>query len=1088
MKKYLLTRIEQNNSIVKNLSRMLFLGLFLTFGFVQQSYAQVDAFITNLGATTICQGQSTTFQVIISASASPYTVVYSDGTSNFTVNNYTSNGDPESPGYGGDAISVSPTSSTNYTLVSVTDQYSTSLPVNPATFTINVNPLPTSLSVTVNPVSPVCPGVNFTISATATNGSTYELWNQANTTKIGDLPYITSIVSNTTYTVRAISSFGCTISQPLTVNVDNVKPVITCPANQTINPNPTSGCSAALPDYRSLVTVSDNCTATGSIVLVQSPVAGTLISGHNTNQTVTITATDASGNFDSCSFTAILIDNINPAISCVSNQNVPASASCTYTKSGTDWNPVGTDNCTVASTVYTLSGATSGTGTNLDGVVFQPGTTTVTWTVTDGAGLTAQCSFNVSITDTVNPIVNCVANQTVNTDNGVCTYTKSGTSWDVTASDNCTVASISYVLSGATTGTVLASLDNAVFNKGVTNVDVTVADGASIPNTASCSFTVTINDVQPPSITCPANISQNIDAGECGAVVTYTAPIGTDNCSGASTAQTAGLVSGSVFPVGETTNTFETTDASGNKTSCSFTVTITDNELPTISCPANIEANVTTGTCGAVVIYTAPVGADNCAGAITTQIAGLASGATFPSGITTNTFRVTDASGNYIDCSFTVTVTDNEKPIISNCPSNITQTNDTNLCSAVVTWTEPTATDNCTSSGSLVWTKSHTPGSVFPIGTTTVTYTATDASNNISDVCSFDVTVTDSQKPVITGCPANITKSSGVGVCTSIVSWTEPSATDNCTASGNLIWTKSHTPGTLFSAGTTTVTYTATDAAGNISNVCSFDVTVVDSQKPIISGCPTNITVVNTTGLCTGIATWTEPTATDNCTASGSIVWTKSHLPGDVFPIGTTTVTYTAKDLANNTSTPCSFNVTVTESEFPVATCKPATIYLNGSGVATLTVADVNDGSTDNCTAQGSLIITLSKTTFNCSNKGDNTVVMSVKDAAGNTSTCNATVTVVDNTAPTITASATTTTSSVNEDSGLCYYVVKGSEFDPIIADNCTGTILSYTVSGATTLSGTGSLTGIQLLAGANLITWTAVDASGNAASAPLTF
>jgi hypothetical protein len=57
-----------------------------------------------------------------------------------------------------------------------------------------------------------------------------------------------------------------------------------------------------------------------------------------------------------------------------------------------------------------------------------------------------------------------------------------------------------------------------------------------------------------------------------------------------------------------------------------------------------------------VVNYTAPVGTDNCAGATTTQTGGLASGATFPVGTTTNTFRVTDAAGNYTDCSFTVTV------------------------------------------------------------------------------------------------------------------------------------------------------------------------------------------------------------------------------------------------------------------------------------------------------------------------------------------------------------------------------------------------------------------------------------------------
>src|SRR5204862_5017006 len=64
-------------------------------------------------------------------------------------------------------------------------------------------------------------------------------------------------------------------------------------------------------------------------------------------------------------------------------------------------------------------------------------------------------------------------------------------------------------------------------------------------NTAACSFTVTVTDAQPPVIVCPANITQNSDTNACGAIVSYTAPVGTDSCPGSSTVQTAGLASGS---------------------------------------------------------------------------------------------------------------------------------------------------------------------------------------------------------------------------------------------------------------------------------------------------------------------------------------------------------------------------------------------------------------------------------------------------------------------------------------------------------------------------------------------------------------
>ncbi|MBK6824799.1 MAG: HYR domain-containing protein [Saprospiraceae bacterium] len=210
----------------------------------------------------------------------------------------------------------------------------------------------------------------------------------------------------------------------------------------------------------------------------------------------------------------------------------------------------------------------------------------------------------------------------------------------------------------------------------------------------SCSFTVTVNDNELPQITCPANIVVSNTTGQCAAVVNYTAPVGTDNCPGANTIQTAGLASGASFPVGVTNNTFKVTDAMGNTATCSFTVTVNDTELPLITCPSNISVPNDLNQCSAVVTYTAPVGTDNCPGPNTVQTAGLASGAAFPVGVTTNTFKLTDASGNTATCSFTVTVTDTQLPVIS-CPANIVEDSDPGICSALVTYTAPVGTDNC---------------------------------------------------------------------------------------------------------------------------------------------------------------------------------------------------------------------------------------------------------------------------------------------------------------------------------------------------------------------------------------------------------
>jgi hypothetical protein len=140
------------------------------------------------------------------------------------------------------------------------------------------------------------------------------------------------------------------------------------------------------------------------------------------------------------------------------------------------------------------------------------------------------------------------------------------------------------------------------------------------------------------------------------------------------------------------------------------------------------------GETGAVVNYDLPTATDNCGTPSVQLISGPASGAVFPLGTTTVTYRATDASGNTADCSFTVTVTENadtEDPVISNCPANISVSNDAGNCGAIVSWTPPTASDN---SGSVNLTSNFEPGSFFPVGTTLVTYTATDAAGNTADL------------------------------------------------------------------------------------------------------------------------------------------------------------------------------------------------------------------------------------------------------------------------------------------------------------------------------------------------------------------
>jgi len=238
---------------------------------------------------------------------------------------------------------------------------------------------------------------------------------------------------------------------------------------------------------------------------------------------------------------------------------------------------------------------------SLDGVVFNEGTTTVTWTVTDDALNTSTCAFDIEVEDNEDPVISdcgVSGSQTVSADAGECTYTNTGTGWDVVATDNCTTVAVGYVLTGATTGSG-TSLDGVVFNEGTTTVEWTVTDAAL--NTSTCSYDIVVEDDELPVISsCPTDIPQTNDPSICGAEVTWIAPTAADNC-GVSTF-TSTHNSGDVFPVGTTTVTYTATDAAGNESTCSFDVTITDTEDPVISgCPLNIAVSNDASTCGAEV-------------------------------------------------------------------------------------------------------------------------------------------------------------------------------------------------------------------------------------------------------------------------------------------------------------------------------------------------------------------------------------------------------------------------------------------------------------------------------------------------------
>jgi hypothetical protein len=628
------------------------------------------------------------------------------------------------------------------------------------------------------------------------------------------------------------------------------------------------------------------------------------------------------------------------------------------------------------------------------------------------SGLTVTTYYRRVATSTLNGVP-CTANSncitvTINPDNTITLTSAPGTDAQ-TVLVNTPITPITYATTGATGATFsglppgvngnwagdVVTINGSPTSTGVYNYTVTLTGGCGVV-TANGTITVNLPCTPPTFSQCPNNIIVNTDPLTCAATVSYTAtatgdPVPTLSYvfSGATSGSGGGTGTGSSFNKGVTTVTITATNGCVPDATCSFTITVNDTEKPVINCPANITDNVIPGTCGKVIFYTVTA-SDNCPGVTTSLISGSGSGQIFPVGTTTETWMATDASGNTSTCSFTVTIIDNQNPIITGCPSPIVKNTDPGICTTTATWVAPTASDNCPG---VSMTSNYAPGATFPKGVTTVTYTATDASNNTT-ICTFTVTVNDIELPVISNCPNNITVNAATDLCSATVTWTEPTASDNC-----MVSSFNKTPaGNTFNVGTTSVTYTATDMSGN-TKTCSFTVTVVDIQSPKIT-CPGNAMRGTAEGTCkyTINATEFDATATDNCNIAPPLTYTytgptsgsgNTSLNGVMLNKGLYTITWKATDVNGNMNT-CSFTVDVKDNELPKITCPADKTVVTSPGLCTASVALGSPTVSDNCGVQS--------TTNNAPNPfpvGMTIVTWTVTDVNGNTKTCTQKVTVI---------------------------------------------------------------------------------------------
>ncbi|CAM3500744.1 M36 family metallopeptidase [Aequorivita lipolytica] len=367
-----------------------------------------------------------------------------------------------------------------------------------------------------------------------------------------------------------------------------------------------------------------------------------------------------------------------------------------------------------------------------------------------------------------------------------------------------------------------------------------------------------------------------------------------------------------------------------------------------------------------------------------TQTAGLPSGDTFPVGTTTNTFEYDDGINPVQTCSFDVTINDTEVPV-ANCAAPFTIQLDSNgMASIAAADINNGSTDNCAIASLSVSPSSFTCANVGP---NNVILTVTDVNGN-SSTCTAVVTVEDNVAPtaVCQNITVQLDASGNVSITAGDV---DGGSTDACGIASTSI---DITDFTCADIGPNNVTLTVTDVNGNTST-CVAVVTVEDDLPPTIV-CPANITANTDLGMCSAAVSFPMAIGLDNC--SVTVAQTGGLSSGGDFPVGISTIEFTATDGSGNT-TVCSFTITVTDNELPTMVCQNITIQLDEFGNASITAADVDGGSTDNC---GIASVSVSPSIFDCSDVGDNPVVLTVTDIHGNSNTCTAIVTVEDITPP----------------------------------------------------------------------------------------
>ncbi len=859
------------------------------------------------------------------------------------------------------------------------------------------------------------------------------------------------------------STFDCTMlgSNVVTLTVGSGQNVVTCSSTITITDNdtPTASCKNSVSvilvdgnvsiDYTEVDngSLSNNCTNL-TYELSQSD----FDCNHMGTNEVILTITDDRNNQSNCATTVNVFDNTNPVAVC-RDISIALDENGSYTLAPIELDGGSIDQCNLAFTA-------SQTVFDCEDI----GVKEITLTATDPQDHESNCTAKVTVEDDLGPVIARCQDLTLQLSGESITFAHYKTQYFQEVSDNCGIASIDFI--GSTT---LTCADVGVNERGLEAID-------DSGNRTTCSFNVTVQDNTPPQAMCQ-DITVQLDANGIVFINIDDVDNGSYDDCGIALINLDQTTSINCQDIGILTVTLAMRDFSGNQASCQAAVTVQDNIEPQAICQdvtvqldvdgnASITAadidNGSNDACGIAslnldktefscdelgnntVMLTATDGSGNASscqaivqvvdqtgptidctdtevyldqnGIAEISATSLIDDSFDACGIAKYevdrtsfscqdlgshqlTATVTDNNGNASTCQASVRVFDGVDPI-ANCQDVTIQLGIDGTASLSPQQVDGGSSDNCSIKDRAL---DQSQFDCSNIGENTVTLDIEDRGGN-SDYCQATVTVVDQIGPTLDCSEYEVAldeNGSAEITPTNLLNL----AFDACGIASVEI---SRTTFSCQDFGDQSVTLSATDNHGNTST-CQMIVYVFEEIRPTAL-CKDATIQLDANGMATLTVEQIDNGSYDNCSLQGLFI---DQTQFDCSNIGENTVTLEVDD-SQDYSSDCQATVTVVDALAPVALCQNITVQLDEQGQASITAADINNGSNDAC---GIATMSLDQTSFTCDQTGDNTVTLNVTDNNENSGNCQATVTVVDEIAPTLSCQQHMT---VNTDQGEC--------------------------------------------------------------------